>query len=342
MKKYIFLTCLFFSVVTFAQTGGKSVYSFLNVPTSAKSSSAGGSVVSLRGDLQFIADNPASLDTSVSNDIILSYINFIGDINFGNVAYAKHSDKLGVTIAGYLTYANYGDFIETNNLGEEIGEFKARDYNLGISFSKPVNDYFNVGISLKNIYSSLETYKSYGIGGDIGGSYLSKNKTFSAGAVISNFGSQIVSYTSGNKEQFPYELKAGFSKKLGHAPFRFSVFTNNLQKWDLTNSNGVNSSDSTIRFFTFDKFMRHLVINAEIIPSDNFYINISYDYKRRQDLKLSSRGGFIGFAFGTGIRVKMFELSYSRSIYHFAGASNHISITTNFDNLKKKVLRKNV
>lgn len=341
MRKTILLLLFSAFSVVKAQTGGKSIYNFLKIPASAKSSSAGGSVVSLRGDIQYFADNPALLDASVNDDISISYVNYIADINFGNFAYAKHFNRIG-TFGAYLVYANYGDFTETNELGEEIGSFKANDYNIGISYSKPVNDFFNIGVSLKNIFSNLESYNSYGVGIDIGGNYLSKNKTFSAGAVVSNVGSQIITYTKGNRENFPHELKAGFSKKLGHAPLRFSVFGNNLQKWDLTYTNLENSSDSTNRIFTFDKFMRHLVLCAEVVPSNNFYINISYDYKRRQELKLSSRGGLIGFAFGTGIKLKMFGLSYSRSLYHFSGASNHITITTNFDNLKKKVIRKNV
>lgn len=341
MKRiFAFSILIVLSVLSFAQTGGKSVYSFLKVPVSAKSSAIGGSVVSLRGDLQFAFDNPALLDSSVNNDIVLSYINYVADINFGNVSYAKHVEGIGTFAAG-LTYANYGQFTSTNDFGDEIGFFSASDYNLTLAYSKPFNEYFNIGVALKNVYSAYETYRSYGIGMDIGASYLSKNKTFSAGALISNIGSQIVTYTSGNRERFPYELKAGFSKKLGHAPFRFSVFANDLQKWDLTYTNAANSSDSLNRIITFDKFMRHMVMSAEIVPNDNFFVALSYNYKRRQELKMSSRGGMSGFAVGVGFKLKLFGFSFSRSIYQFSGASNHITITTNFDNLKKKVIRTN-
>ena len=47
-------------------------------------------------------------------------------------------------------------------------------------------------------------------------------------------------------------------------------------------------------------------------------------------LRDGSKSGLVGFNFGLGIKVKRFQIDYSRSIYSLAGVTNHLSISTNF------------
>jgi hypothetical protein len=337
LKKYFYITLLLF-LVNFRLTGQEekrnATYQFLKVPVTAKSSSLGGRVISQFNDIQYIHDNPALLDSSVSNKMTLSYLNHFADINFGHFTYAKEIKKIGVFAAG-IRYANYGKFDETNEFGDNLGEFKAAEYEIAISYSKPLNDYFNIGVSLKNIYSILNIYRSYALGMDIATAYKSKDKSFSAGFILSNIGSQITTYTTNNREPLPFEMLLGISKKLGHAPFRVNLLTTNLQKWNISNQN-FSTSNTTKSIFIADNIMRHLVFGVEFIPSSNFYINIAYNHKVKQEMKVVDRSGMLGFSFGTGMKISKFSISFARSAYHFAGASTTISIVTNINDFYKK------
>ena len=181
MLKYIIYFSLFiiqyFTFVNFtsAQIGGSDIYNFLNVATSARSSATSGSLISVKdNDISLVVLNPSLLNKTMHNSIMFSYNSFPAGINFGDIAYSRHFEKFGEFCAS-MQYANYGEFIATDITGVENGKFYASDYALNIAWSRPLDSLFSIGASLKNIYSVLDIYKSYGIAVDVGATY--KNDT---------------------------------------------------------------------------------------------------------------------------------------------------------------------
>ncbi len=75
--------------------------------------------------------------------------------------------------------------------------------------------------------------------------------------------------------------------------------------------------------------MRHLVIGGEFMPTRNFSLRVGYNYRRRQEMKINSKLGTVGFSWGLAFRVSRFHFSYSRSAYHLVGSPNYITISTN-------------
>ena len=69
---------------------------------------------------------------------------------------------------------------------------------------------------------------------DVAGTYSSRKSQFTASFIAKNIGRQIKYFIPGNEEPLPFELQMGFSKKLKHTPFRFSLVLTHLEKWDLT------------------------------------------------------------------------------------------------------------
>jgi len=65
-------------------------------------------------------------------------------------------------------------------------------------------------------------------------------------------------------------------------------------------------------------------------------VDLGYNYKRRQEMKMNSWPGMVGFSFGFGFRIKKFHMAYGRSSYHLAGGSNHFSLTTNLSQFYTK------
>jgi len=341
----VLLTVLPLSLL--AQLGGKSTYQFLTLPTSARSASLGGYAISQRdGDINLVADNPALLDSRMANHAALSYINYISDINFGYATYAREVGNTGVWSGG-LQFINYGEFTEADFTGQQIGTFSAGEYALNTTYSRALDSLFQVGGSFKVIYSSFYGLQSMGLAVDMGATYQSKNKRFTAAIVAKNFGAQVITYRKGNREPLPAEMQIGISKRVNHAPFRISLLYRHLQQWDLDyespqdlleqeNSQTSTGIESEENFFTFDKFMRHMVMGVEFLPSKNFNIRLAYNYQRRQELKLNQRTGITGLSFGLGLRVNKFHISYGLASYHLAGISNHITFSTNLSDWSSK------
>ncbi|MCB0400951.1 MAG: type IX secretion system protein PorQ [Flavobacteriales bacterium] len=348
-KQVLVLVFLLTAVSAFSQIGGSNTFEFLNVPVSARTGALGGSVIAVYdSDPAISMVNPSLLNPQMDGMLTLSYLNYFTDINQGYFSYVKDFNKLGTFSAG-LKYVNYGTFLETDEAGNEYGNFSASEYALIIGWGKTIVDStFFVGANLKPIYSDLWVYYSNGIAADISGTYLSKDKSFTASLLVKNIGSQIKPYVSGgDREPIPFEVQAGISKRLKHVPFRLSVDVIQLQNWNLAYNDSIvatNANDNLDdeekayqnRTGKMNELFRHLVFGGEFVPSQSFMLRVGFNYKRRAELALDNKPGLVGFSWGVGFRIKKFHISYGSARYHLAGSSNHFTITTNLSEYYRK------
>lgn len=343
-KGLITLTVLMLSLGTFAQKGGESTYSFLGLTNSARVAALGGEAVSLMDDdINLVFHNPALLTSGMHNNLNLNYINYFAGVNFGYASYAYALEDVGNFAAG-MHYINYGTFDRTDEYGVNQGTFRASEYALNLVYSRALIDTFlTVGVNMKPIYSSFESYASFGLAFDIGIIYHNPRTLTSLGFVSKNMGLQLSTY-SGTRENLPFELQAGITQGLAHAPFRFSIIYQNLERWDLTytteDSNDFTNTGEEAEVGGFDvfgdKLMRHLVFGLEFLLGENVHIDLGYNYKRRQEMKVSAKPGMVGFSWGFGFRISKFHIAYGRSSYHLAGGTNHFSLTTNLSSFYRK------
>ena len=328
---------------SYGQTGGDNVYEFLNLTYSSLVSSLGGTNVSMRsGDLNLAYQNPALLNREMDKSLSLNYINYFAGINYGMTMYSRSVQGAG-NFAGGLTYLNYGSFREADESGNISGTFTAAEYAFSLIYSREIDSLFSVGINFKPILSTLEKYTSFGIAMDIGAEYHSRNNLFSAGIVIKNAGLQITSYAGESREKLPFEIQAGASQKLAHAPFRFSVTIRHIEKFDLTynyiptNSTASGTGNKTTGTSDFfENAMRHVIIGAEIIPHKNFYLSAGYNYQRRKELQIDTKVSTVGFSWGFGLNTSFMSIGFGRATFHLAGASNNVSIMIRPDVIYKK------
>jgi hypothetical protein len=281
---------------------------------------------------------------SAHNHLSLNYIDFVSDINIGYISYARYVKNIG-TFATGVQYINYGKFEEALPNGTLTGiTFYAADYALNLIYSRNIWNNFTAGINLKPIYSHYETYSSFGIAADLGISYIDSAGLFSAGLVFKNIGTQITTYqylTEGEKEPLPFNIQLGFSERLGHAPFRFSVTLDQLHNWKLTDKSTWDadhkSSEDVISGKSDDviiQFMRHLILGVEFIPSKNFSLGIGYNYQRKRELSVSSHPGAVGLSGGINVKISKFRFSYAIASYHLSGTSNTLSVSFNLSEFK--------
>lgn len=335
---------ILFSLSGLAQKGGESTYSFLGLSNAARVAALGGEVVSLNDDdINLVFHNPALLSEGMHNHLNLNYVNYFAGVNYGYASYGYSKKGIGNFAAG-MHYVNYGTFDRTDELGEVQGSFRASEYALNLVYSRSIIDTFlTAGVNLKPIFSSLEQYNSLGIALDLGLMYHHPRTMTTIGLVVKNFGTQLTSYT-GIREKLPFEIQAGITQGLAHAPFRFSITFQNMERWDLTYtikdeedsySFGAETEQSGFDQFG-DKLMRHLVFGTEFLLGDNFHVDLGYNYKRRQEMKVNVRPGMVGFSWGFGFRISKFHMSFGRASYHLAGGTNHFSLTTNLSEFYRK------
>jgi hypothetical protein len=336
------LNILFFSIIVspaFSQTGGDNVYEFLNLTHSGLVSSLGGTNVSLPGNnLNLVYHNPALLNSSMDKTLALNYVNYFAGINYGLAMYSKSYDGVGNFAAG-LTYLNYGSFTQADASGVITGDFSAAEYAFSMVYSREIDSLFSLGVNFKPVLSHLEKYTSFGFAFDIGASYHNRSNLFSTGLVIRNAGYQVTTYAGEPRQNLPFEIQAGVSQRLAHAPFRFSLTLKHLEKFDLTHeykdpastvsTNAVSSGFS-------ENMLRHIILGVELIPHKNFYFSGGYNYQRRRELEIDSKVSTVGLSWGFGIKTSWLDIEFGRATYHLAGSSSHVSLILRPDLIYKK------
>lgn len=334
---------LIFSVQAFAQSGGTTTYKFLNLTNSARIAALGGNFLTIHDhDLSLALANPSLISSGMNRSLSMNFIDHFTGTSSGYASYGFNLNKLG-NFAATMQYYSYGKADNTDEYGEVLGQFSAGEYAWNLGWGRRLDTVFSIGANVKMIYSSLETYHSLGLAVDVAGSYI-PNESFCASVLFRNIGRQLTTYTDQGNEPLPFEIQAGISKKLAHVPFRYSILLQHLEKWDLryTDPNapvdpftGEVQKESGLDAFAGNA-MRHIIIGGEFIPAKFLSIRLGYNYLRRQEMKVVSRPGSVGFSWGIGLKVSKFNFSYSRAAYHLTGSPNYITIGTNLGEWGRK------
>jgi len=323
---------------TNAQIGGNNTYEFLNLTSSARIAAMGGDFLTINdNDITLVESNPSLINPNMSKNLGIAYVDFFSDVNYGFATYARSFNNVG-SFAASMKYINYGKFDYATVTGERNGQFNAGETALNIGWGRQLDSLFSIGANLKFIYSSLESYNSFGMAVDVAGSYISRDRNFTISLIAKNIGRQITAYEGGNIEPLPFELQIGLAKRLNHLPFRYSILFNHIEKWDLRYDDPAQNQtdpisgevvkDSGIEVFA-DNLMRHIVFGGELLIGKYISLRGGYNYKRRQEMKVTTKPGTVGFSWGIGIRISKFQFSYARSAYHLVGSPNYITLTTN-------------
>lgn len=344
-KRFYFLFYFAASFVLSFSQAGNGVYQFLDLPISSRLAALGGTNVSLRdNDINFAFQNPALLTSETHNTLSLNMANYLADISFGSVAYGHTFGKNNYMAVG-IQYVDYGTFGRYNELNDSLGNFTAKDYALNIIYARPLTANITVGATLKPVYSVFEQYTSFGIAMDAGVNYKSNDDLFAAGFVLRNIGTQLKGYYSDDNgqhlEPLPFDIQLGLSKKLLHAPLRFSLTLNKLNQWDLryesTNQpiSTMTGNDLTENKITFvDMAFRHSIIAVEFVPSKNFYLAAAYNHRRHQEMKMDGFKTLSGFSFGGGLKLYKFHVGFGMTQFQKGNYSYQFSITTALNEFK--------
>jgi hypothetical protein len=346
--RLLIISFLLISTVTAdAQIGSRYTYEFLSLPNSARITALGGvGVWTLDDDINLASANPSLLNDKMNKSIAFNHNYHFADIANGHLAIGKTIGKYNTLLA--FTYANYGNFKLTDEFDNTLGTFNASDRALILGGSRMINERMTAGINLKGIFSNIESYQSMGLAMDIALSYFNPEKNVVYSFLVKNIGKELSSYNE-QRLSAPLDIQIGFSKKLAHLPFRFSIIGHQLQQWNVRyddpNDQGIvnflgEEEEQSQLSKSVDNIFRHLIFNGELLlgKTEGLRLRGGYNHFRRRELNLSSIRSMAGFSFGFGMKIKKINFEYGLGYHHLAGATNHISIMTNLDRFKKKVV----
>jgi hypothetical protein len=309
--------------VHFHAQDGSSVYNFLRYPASSRVNAIGGYSVSLvESEPSLAFHNPALLGGEMDGMVNLGYMNYISDIHVGSAIFTKafrERSSWGIGAA----YISYGSMRETTPENVELGSFSVQDMSVNAFYSYDLSDIWRGGLSLKALYSALADYSSFGLAVDAGLSYFDAEKDFSFGFALKNIGAQLKAYDE-VRQKVPWDIQMGVTKRLAHAPIRFSITGMYLNRWkfDYVDNTEIATKDNFL-----GTALKHLVFGVEFVPSDNFWLGAGYNPKTGMDMKLTAGNGLGGFSIGGGLKVSRFNIGASVARYHPSATSLMVSVT---------------
>ncbi|MFA8449945.1 MAG: type IX secretion system protein PorQ [Bacteroidales bacterium] len=345
IKSLILFAGVFYSQLGQSQNGGRGAFQFLNTTTSARGAALGSDFLSVYdGDLSLALANPSLINSDMHNSIGLNYVNYFNGINYGVAQYSRTFDKIGSFAAG-VQYFNYGQFDAADESGERLGTFSASDLAFTIGWGRALSSRLSVGANIKGVYSSYETYTSFGLGTDVVFTYHDDEHQWAISLAGRNIGAQLKPFHEGNNESMPFDLQLAVSKKLLHLPLRIFAVVDEIDNWNIYYDDPDKSSAD------FDAFsgevkkesgferelknaLKHLRIGGELTIAKRLNVRLGYNFRTRTDLRIANKPGTVGLSWGVGLNLNRFKISYSRSAYHLEGSPNWFSISTNLSKFK--------
>jgi len=346
--RIIILMASFLPLSLQAQFGGRYLYKFVNLPSSARIAALGGNLITVMDDdVNLALANPALLNPEMHQQIAFNHSFHFENISHGFAAFGHHDKKTETTFYGGVKYINYGEFQHTNEFFQQLGTFKAKELAATLGAGRMVNERISMGANLKYLTSRFEAYNSDALALDLGATYRDTASNFTFSVVIKNIGTVLSTYSDleNTDEKLPFEIQMGLSKRLKYLPFRFSIIYHNAQQWNLLYDDP-NAEQGTIfigdgagagepSVFVQNLF-RHFIFNGEFLigARENFRLRLGYNNFLRQDLTVPDFGSLAGFSFGVGIKVDRFRIDFGHLVYHIAGGVTHLSVSTNLQEFK--------
>lgn len=337
----VLVICLLPLALSAQITGGRHVFQFMTLSPSARITALGGAQITVQDDdVAFAAANPAALNPSMDGRLTFQHNFFLSDIQHGYAAYGAHLPKLGFTVHGGLQYMNYGDIKQADEFGNVTGKVKASETAFTLGAARQLTDRISLGLNVRFGVSTLDVYQASALATDLGALYVDTASRFSAAIVLRNVGTELATYND-VREDLPYDLQVGFSKRLRHLPFRLTVIAHHLNQWDLRYDDPDNQDDGVLLFGGdqnqsqgnpgLDNFFRHFIFSGEFLlgRNESFRLRVGYNHLRKKELSVRNYRSLAGFSGGVGFKINRFRLDVGYGAYHLAGGVLHVGIGTN-------------
>ncbi|MBO7140875.1 MAG: type IX secretion system protein PorQ [Prevotella sp.] len=298
----VLLSC---AVMPMSAQDSDNVFNFLRLPASAHVSALGGDNITLvENDASLVFHNPALISYVSDKTINLNAMTYMEGSVTASASFTKAlGDRATWGVQG--RFISYGEMKETTITGEQTGTFGARDVALSGSFAYGLAEHLSGGVTAKMVGSFIGNYSSLGVLVDLGLNYYDADREWSLSAVARNLGGQVKAYED-DFEPVPLDLQLGVTKRLVGSPLRFSATLVRLNDWQY----GLG---------------KHLVVGADLLLGDQFYIAAGYNPLRAAQMKIKSGDGEsshgAALSLGAGMTLERLQLHLAYAKYHVSSTS---------------------
>lgn len=300
-----------------------SAFNTLRLPASSHAAALGGQNVTLIEDEPTAGWYNPALYANVSDlSAGLDFMTYAAGSTWMGAHFVKAFGERHTMAVG-VQYMNYGKMDETDEAGNTLGQFCAKDIVIGAGYSYLLSDRWTGGANLKMMVSNLADYTALAAAIDVGVNYYDDENDLSVSASLQNIGTQLKAYHDGQRTHLPFTLALGFSKGMAHLPVRFHVTMTDVTRWKssyyvLPENKDKDKSDKV----GFGKIaLNHFVLGLDILPTDYLYLSVGYNFRRAYELKASGSSHLAGLSAGAGVNVKHFKFGVSYAKYHQASNS---------------------
>ncbi len=300
-----------------------SVFNFLNLPLSARSTALGGKNIStIEDDISLIDQNPALLSGVNDRTMGLNFMTYMRGSKTGSASYAQIAGERG-TWGATAQFVSYGSMKETLPSGEIIGDMNALDLCLSGMYSYELGERWVGGATGKFIYSHYGEFTSCALAVDLGLSYFLEESDFSLSGVARNVGGQVKAFGD-HHERLPFDLEVGFTKGLAHAPVYVSLTMVDLTRWskDYFYNNGKKVSNGRV-------LMNHFNLGVDLRPTRIIYIAAGYNFRRASEMKAAGSSHAAGLSFGAGLQMNRIKFGVAYAKYHVDAPTLSFSLAYN-------------
>lgn len=302
-----------------------SVYHFLQFSQAAHTTALGGvNISAVDDDAAAALNNPALLSTVSDKTLSLNFMTYAAGSKQVGATFVKAFGERH-TAALEAHYFGYGTMDETDNAGNVVGSFSAKDIAVTAGYAYLLNDRWAGGASFKMLYSRYAEYASAALAVDVGLNYYDPDADFSASVALKNVGVQLKAFDDVS-EHVPYDLQLGLSKGLAHLPVRFSLTLTDLTRW--------RTSDYFVpegeELKSAQKLLNHLVVGFDVFPIRQLYLSAGYNFRRAYELKAAGSSHAAGLSFGGGVQLSRFRAGVAYARYHLAASSLHFDVAYTF------------
>lgn len=295
-----------------------SAFNTLRLPASSHAAALGGQNVTLIEDEPTAGWYNPALYANVSDlSAGLDFMTYAAGSTWMGAHFVKAFGERHTMAVG-AQYMNYGKMDETDEAGNTLGQFSAKDIVIGAGYSYLLSDRWTGGANLKMMVSNLADYTALAAAIDVGVNYYDDENDLSVSASLQNIGTQLKAYHDGQRTHLPFTLALGFSKGMAHLPVRFHVTMTDVTRWKssyyvLPENKDKDKSDK-VGFGK--KALNHFVLGLDILPTDYLYLSVGYNFRRAYELKASGSSHLAGLSAGAGVNVKHFKFGVSYAKYH--------------------------
>lgn len=224
---------------------GEAAVLFLLINPGARQGGMGEAGVAAPNDATAIYWNPAGLafqydkpEENPRGQASIMHVQWLPQFNLSDLYYDYAAGRFYLKNVGMvglgIQYMNYGENVQTDVQGNEVGRFTSNEFAVTGSYALKLQNNLGFGVNLKYIYSklsdvSVDAEKGKGIGTsfavDLGLLYhpgFAKN--LSLGVNLSNFGPKITYIDKEQADPIPTNLRLGLAYRIINSEFNKLTF----------------------------------------------------------------------------------------------------------------------